>query len=192
MKLNDYINCTPGTLYGSYRTNSFSNIFPTAADFLNEYKNAAIPTTINDDSVITLYYLLYSTYGNWTIGGSDENQFKYQCWSNIYMYGPTWEKRLTIQKKLRDLTEEELMTGSIQISNHAYAPGTTPSTVDTNELSTVDDQNVNKYTRSKLDAYQFLYDLLKVDVTKSFLDKFKPLFNPFAMGQLPLLYSSED
>ena len=177
-------------LFKTYLTRSFADIFPSVEDFLTEYKAASIPTTITDPNAQTLYYLLYSKYGNSHIANSDENQFKYKLWSTIFMYGPTWEKRLEIQNKLRTLTEEDLLQGAIQIYNHSFDPGTAPSTLDTNELETVNDQKVSKYSRSKLDAYQFLYDLLKVDVTKSFLDRFKDLFDPFGPG-LPLWYISE-
>ena len=186
----DYINFTDGSLYGNYRTRTFADIFKSADNFYSEYNGAAIPNTISESSCKTLFYLLYSKYGNWSIASSDENQFKYKIWSTIFMYGPTWEKRLEIQNKLRSLTEDDLLQGAIQIYNHSFDPGTVPSTVDTNELETVNDQKVSKYSRSKLDAYQFLYDLLKVDVTKSFLDRFKDLFDPFGPG-LPLWYITE-
>ena len=178
-------------LFKTYLTRSFADIFPSVEDFLTEYKAASIPTTITDPNAQTLYYLLYSKYGNSHIANSDENQFKYKLWSTIFMYGPTWEKRLEIQNKLRSLTEDDLLQGAIQIYNHSFDPGTAPSTLDTNELETVNDQKVSKYSRSKLDAYQFLYDLLKVDVTKSFLDRFKDFFDPFGPG-LPLWYVSKE
>ena len=181
-------NCCDWFLYGNYRTRTFCDIFPDLETFLGEYKAAKIPALIKDENVSILYYMLYSKYGNWTISNADENQFKYKVWNTIFMYGPTWEKRLDIQTKLRALSEEDLLTGAQQIYNHSWDPGTAPSTLDTEELDTVNEQKVSKYSRSKLDAYQFLYDLLKVDVSKSFLDRFAPLFNPFGAKQFPLWY----
>ena len=178
-------------LFKTYLTRSFAEIFPSAEEFLSEYKTSAVPKVITEDNVTTLYYLLYSKYGNSHIANSDENQFKYKIWSTIFMYGPTWEKRLEIQNKLRNLSDDDLLQGAIQIYNHSFDPGTVPSTIDTNELETVNDQKVSKYSRSKLDAYQFLYDLLKVDVSKSFLDRFKDLFDPFGPG-LPLWYVQKE
>lgn len=188
----DYINFTDGSLYGNYRTRTFADIFKSADNFYSEYNGAAIPNTISESSCKTLFYLLYSKYGNWSIASSDENQFKYCIWTTIYKYGPTWEKRLEIQDKLRNLSDTELLSGSVQINNHAYAPGEAPSTQLTDELSSVDDQRVSKYQRSKLDAYEYLYGLLKTDVTTEFINQFKGFFNPFAVPQLPLYYISED
>ena len=189
---NDYINCTKGTLYNSYRTRTFSEIFPSAVDFLTDYKESGLSNAIKDNTMNTLYYLLYSKYGNWHIANSDENQFKYKCWSNIFTFGPTWEKRLEIQEKLRNLSDEELLKGSTQIFNTSLNPGQEPTTQTTEELETINQQNVNKYVRSSIDGYQYLYDLLKTDITSSFINKFKDLFNPFAMGELPLYYISEE
>ena len=95
-------------LFKTYLTRSFADIFPSVEDFLTEYKAAAVPTTITDGNAQTLYYLLYSKYGNSHIANSDENQFKYKIWSTIFMYGPTWEKRLEIQNKLRNLSDDGL------------------------------------------------------------------------------------
>ena len=119
-------------LFKTHVTRSFANIFPSVEDFLTEYKAVSIPIIITDPNAQTLYYLLYSKYGNSHIANSDENQFKYKLWSTIFMYGPTWEKRLEIQNKLRSLTEEDLLQGAIQIYNHSFDPGTAPSTLDTN------------------------------------------------------------
>ena len=184
------------SLYGCFRSRTFSQIFEDADTFVNEYadyENAiGNLNKLKNESITALFYLLYAKYGNWSIGNSDENQFKFKVWSTIFEYGPTWEKRLEIQKDLRNLTEEDLLKGATQITNHSFDPGTAPSTIDTDELDTVNDQNVNKYKRSKLDAYQYLDGMLKTDVTKEFINRFKGLFNPFAQPQLPLWYVSED
>lgn len=179
------------SLYGNFRTRSFSQIFPNPEDFVNSVANSGI-NVLETESLTVLYFLLLARFKNWTIANSDESQFKYKMYSTIYMYGPTWEKRINIQKALRDMSEQELMTGAISIYNKAHAPETAPSTLDTEELDFVSDQNVNKYTRSKLDAYEYLYDVLKVDVSKSFIDRFTKLFNPFGQSQLPLYYDVED
>ena len=170
---------------------TFTDIYNNAEDFVNDYKtsglyveyidpnndpNKKISIKISDDSVKTLYYLLYARYGNSSIRNWDETQFKYKLFSTIFMYGPSWEKRLEVQAKLRALKEEELTLGAKQIFNHSYNPSTAPSTDTLDELTTINDQNVTKNQRSKLDAYNLLLSLLETDVTNEFLNKFKPLF----------------
>lgn len=178
------------SLYGNYRQVKFTDVWQTAESFVSDYKNSGIETTISDKTATTLYYLLYSRYGNSVLASSDTNRFKYDVWATIFSYGPTWEKRLEIQDKLRNLTDDELFTGATQIYNHAYNPGTAPSTSTLDELTAINEQNTSKNKKGKMDAYAMLIALLETDVTESFLDKFKKLFLKVVQPELPLWYAT--
>ena len=178
------------SLYGNYRQVKFTDVWQTAESFVSDYKNNGIETTISDKTATTLYYLLYSRYGNSVLASSDTNRFKYDVWATIFSYGPTWEKRLEIQGKLRNLTDDELFTGATQIYNHAYNPGTAPSTSTLDELTAINEQNTSKNKKGKMDAYAILIALLETDVTESFLDKFKKLFLKVVQPELPLWYAT--
>ena len=178
------------SLYGNYRQVKFTDVWQTAESFVSDYKNNGIETTISDKTATTLYYLLYSRYGNSVLASSDTNRFKYDVWATIFSYGPTWEKRLEIQDKLRNLTDDELFTGATQIHNHAYNPGTAPSTNTLDELAAINEQNTSKNKKGKMDAYAMLIALLETDVTESFLDKFKKLFLKVVQPELPLWYAT--
>ena len=192
------------TDYQIFKTRTFSDIFEpseedkeagrteSAAVFLYTYKNIGITPIIKDATATNLFYLLYAQYGNSHIAASDEHQFIYRLFSIVFMYGPTWEKRLDIQTNLRGLTESDLLQGAKHIYNHAYNPGTEPATGDLEELDAINEQNTQNYKRSKLDAYGALWDLLSIDVTKSFLDKFKDLFIKIIASGKPLLYVTEE
>lgn len=170
------------SLYGSYRTRKFTDIYDTVDKFLEDYNDLGIPPSIpqnsdaKKDPVRTLYYLLYARYGNSHIASSDETQFKYKLFSIIFQYGPTWARKLEIQSDLRKLDLNELMDGGKAIYNHSYNPSTLPSTDTMYELETINDQNVTKYKKSKMEAMSLLTTLLEQDVTGYFLDKFKKLF----------------
>ena len=56
-----------------------------------------------------MYYLLYARYGNTPIANYDQTQWKYKMFSIIFQYGPTWEKRLSIQDTLRGLQISDLV-----------------------------------------------------------------------------------
>lgn len=162
---------------------TFTDIYNNAGDFVNDYKTSGLynnSNKITDENATTLYYLLYAKYGNSSIRNWDETQFKYKLFSIIFMYGPSWERKLEIQAKLRALNDDtdksELFLGAKQIFNHSYNPSTPPSTNTIDELPTINEQNVTKNQRSKLDAYNLLLSLLETDVTNEFLNKFKPLF----------------
>lgn len=181
-----------GSLYGSYRQLKFTDVYPEVADFLSDYNSIGIPVTISQESATILFYLLYGKYGNSTIASSDINRFKYSLFGIVWQLGPAWEKRVEIQKNLRDMTEAELLDGSKQIYNHAENPGTTPTTDTIEELTYINDQNVSKNRRGRLEAYAQLYEVIKNDVTQPFIERFKNLFIIVVEPELPLLYLEDE
>lgn len=180
-----------GSLYGSYRQKSFTDVYESVEEFLADYKDCGIPTTISDNSAQTLFYLLYGSYGNDIVASSDINRFKYKLFSIIFQYAPNWEKQLEIQNKLRGLTEEDIRLGSRQIYNTAQNPSTEPSTDTTDELQYINNQNVTKNQRGVLEGYATLLSLLRTDVTQEFLNRFRKLFLTIVQPEEPLLYITE-
>lgn len=181
-----------GSLYGNYRQLKFTDVYSSAEDFLNDYKNVGIPAIIKETNANTLYYLLYARFGNDIVASSDLNRFKYSLFSVVWQYGPTWEKKLDIQDKLRNFTEAEILTGSRQIYNTASNPATEPGTDTDEELPFIDNQNTSKARRGKLEAYDMLYHLLVTDVTQEFLNRFSKLFLVIVQPEEPLYYIEED
>lgn len=179
------------SLYGNFRTRSFVDIYGDLESFKEDYETCQIPMTLSDVNLTTLYYMLYARYGNSTIANSDENQFKYKVFTTIFMYGPAWQKRLDLQKKLMDLSDDEILKGTTAIHNSAYNPSTDPSTQTLEELDYINQQNTTKYKKSKLEAYSNLYALIETDVTEEFLGKFKKLFITVVEPDYPLWYETE-
>ena len=178
------------SLYGNYRQVKFTDVYPDADTFVTDYNESALPTTISNDTATTLYYLLYSRYGNSVIASSDTNRFKYDLFATIFSYAPTWEKRLDVQEKLRKMSDAELFTGQTTINNHSYNPSTAPSTSTLDELTTINEQVTQKGKRDKLTAYVELSRALWTDVTEQFLDKFQKLFLIILQPELPLWYAT--
>lgn len=178
------------TLYGNYRTRTFANIFSSEEDFAEAWNSTPFAEAIEPLNISLIFYLLYARYGNNHIAASDENRFCYQLFSLVFQYGPTWNKELQIQKKIRELDIEDFRKGTLNITNLAANPSTTPSTIDTEELPYVNNQNVTKSTRSYADGYALMLSLLKEDVSESFLDRFRKLFITVVQPELPLWYAS--
>lgn len=180
------------SMFGNFQTKTFQEVWDNADDFVAFYKdNGGIPVTIAPDTTAKiLYYLLYSRYGNDPIASSDVNRFKWQVMSTIFKYGPTWEKRLEIQEELRDLTLEELQSGTLAVTNNALNPGNKLSK-DDELIKNVNQQSRTNYKKGKVEAYAQLAALLETDVTESFLAKFKPLFIKVAMPGIDLWYETE-
>lgn len=221
----------PYEMLPEYSTVLMTDIWDTAAEFVLDYQTIGIPTIISTQSVTTLYYLLYARYANNPLANRDPEQFRYKTFALVWQYGPTWEKRLDIQAKLRALQDTDLVKGPVTsiesegevsgedstentdttVTNHAYNPGTAPSSQTYGELNYIDQQqaakktasvgttssqsdsrsNTQTITKSKMDAYAQLWDLLDTDVTSEFLDKFKKLFKQFVAPERPLLYVTD-
>lgn len=164
-------------LFGNFPYRKFSDIFATEEDFAADWLEAPFSSqpinNIPDNYLSLIYYLLLSRYANSTIKSYDENQFKLKVFSIIFNYGPSWIKKLDIQDKLRNLTEEEMLTGSKVINNQALNPGTEPTT---EELAAINSQNTSKRKKSLIEGYSSLLGLLKDDVSSQFIDRFKDLF----------------
>lgn len=191
--MNDYLFCD--TYYGSYRTRTFCDIFPSFEEFEAEYNDS--PLTIafskNGTTGLTLaqfYLMMYAHYGNSHIAYSDEYQFKYYMYSIMYQYAPAVIKKREIQDKLRAMTEEEIVVGGKAIYNHAYNPSTAPSTSTLEELTTINDQNTTNYRKSLLEGYANLLALLEDDVVDEFIHKFRRLFIKVLAPDTPLLYET--
>ena len=176
------------SLYGNFRTRTFTDIFTSVDEFKENYTSCGIPATINDTNLTTLFYLLYARYGNSNIASSDETQFKYKLFSTIFMYGPSWQKRLDLQTKLIGLTDDEIVKGSTAIYNSALNPSSAPSTQTLEELNYINSQNTTKYKKSKLEGYAALYALIETDITEEFIGRFKKLFITIVEPELPLWY----
>lgn len=188
-----------------YSTMLFSDIWNTASDFLTDYTSAGVFTSpvvengvvvkagtkLADENVTLLFYLLYSKYGNNPIANNDINQFKYKVYSIMFQYGPSWEKRLDIQEKLRALKDEDIQKGSKAIYNTAMNPSTQPSTQTLEELTYINSQNTTNYKKSKMDAFAQLWELIDADVTGDFIAKFRVCFKQFVRPENPLLYITD-
>lgn len=184
-------------LYGNQRNETFDDIFPSLDDFKTEYTNCKLPLTeyfgdVSSEQVSTLYYLLYGKYGNSTIASDDETRFKYSLFSIVFQYGPTWVEELKLQKEIRNLTLQELQTGSKAIYNTALNPNVAPSTNTLEELPYINQQNTTNYAKSKAGAYEIKMNLLSSDVTEKFLVKFRKLFLKIVQPTVPLWYITDE
>lgn len=185
-----------------YSTNIFTDIYPDAATFISDYKNNGIPyqyvvgtttyQTLTDTNVEALFYLLYARYGNSPLANRDITQFKYKLFSIIFQYGPAWQKELEVQRKIMNLSEDDIRLGSKAIYNQALNPQTEPSTAALSELTYINQQNTTNYKKSPLEGYAILMELLKKDVTEEFINKFGRCFKKFVSNERPIIYVTEE
>lgn len=175
------------TFYNRFRTRTFIEIFPNVEEFKMTYSESALGE-ITDASLQKLYFLLLGRYGSSHISYSSEDLFKAAICGIIFEYGPSWQKRLDLQKQIREL--EDYTEGSRALHNHSYNPSTDPSTLTDQILETIDDQNVTKYKKAPLEGLSLAYSTIVTDVTEAFLGKFRRLFVKVLMTGNPLLYAT--
>lgn len=176
-------------LYGNYRNRKFSDVWGDVESFVSDYNDSQIPEVLTETNLTTLYYLLYARYGNSTIASSDENQFKYKIFSNIFMYGPAWQKRLEMQDAVMKLNISEVQKdGGKVIYNSASNPSVEPQNDSTEALPYINQQNTSNYIKSKVDSIAVINELINTDVTEYFLSTFKKFFLTVVSPELPLWY----
>lgn len=182
-------------LIPKYNRFKFSDVWNNAQSFYDDYMDSGLAladTDFDEEHCKWLFYLLIGKYANNIIANDDVNQFKYKVYSLIFTYGPEWQRKLQIQKTLREMNEDDLIKESEAINNHANNPSTKPSTINTTELAFVDDQTYAKRNRAKLDAYQFLWSVLHSDITPLFLSKFESLFTKFVSPNCDAVFCAEN
>ena len=187
-------NLLHANIYGNFVNRTFADLFPDEKTFIDDYKSIPLYASnnkISDENASILYYLLYARYGNSVIASFDENQFKFKVFSTIFMYGPSWEKRLEIQSTLRSLTEEDIIKGSKRINNISMNPSIAPTTDTLDELTTINQQITDGWKKSKLEGYANLMALVDTDVSEEFIGKFKKLFITIVQPNKALWYSTD-
>lgn len=179
-----------------YSTVTFTQVWDEVEDFMQDFHNNGLFDTttqpLTDATAQTLYYLLYARFGNNPIANRDINQWKYKMFSVILQYGPTWAKKMEVQKALRELSIDDLREGTEAVHNAAFNPETAPSTDDYDPLPFINQQNATKYKKNKLDGYALLVALLEDDLTYKFLNKFQHCFKQFVAPEEPLLFVTEE
>lgn len=195
-------------LYGNYRNRTFADIYPEVEQFEQDYADfntGMLDSSVSGTALYTIWMLLHARYGNSTVASANEEQFKLKLFTTIFMYGPTWEKRLEIQKKVRELLKDgkvsdELLTGGKAVYNTALNPSTPVQDAESSyeggtntltELKYINQQNTTNYKKSLPEAYSILTGLLETDVTSQFIDRFKKLFLIVVTPEIPLWYVTD-
>lgn len=139
-------------------------------------------------TMTTLYYLLWARYASSHIRSDYPQQWKMKIMMTVFEYGPTWSKRLEIQEKVRNMSDDEIQKGTIMTYNSAMNPDGAPTTDTWDTLQGINSQNKNLYQRGKLDSYAYIDQILKTDVTREFVEKFKKFFDIMAAPGMKLDY----
>lgn len=185
--------------YINYDTKLFTDVWESYDDFEADYNDlmplyAGAEVVLSPKNIKTFFYLMYAKYGNSPIANNDEFQWKMKLFGLLYSYGPVWQKKLAIQKELRDLdlSSGELFTGNKAIYNHALNPASAPSTDTLEEIEYIDAQNTAQNKKGKVEGLMQLWDMLRSDLNEQLIGKFKKLFSIIVKPEMPAIYITED
>lgn len=180
---------------------TFSDLWSTGDAFVNSYKQVGFPQTyeggtyVTDEDLKLIWLLLIGRYADSTIKPFNTyGAFQVRFMSRVWQHAPAWKKNLEIQNKLRSLSLEDgsdIYKGGSAIYNTAMNPSTQPGTGTDQELNFINNQNVTKHKKSKLEGLAMLSDLLKNDVTEQFLKRFDDFFKTIIYTGRTLLYETE-
>jgi len=172
-----------------YNTMTFDDVWEKYEDLLSDYQDSGFDDVITEDSMKILFLHLSAEYKNSPIINRDVNQFKFRVFSLIYQYGGEWEKKLTLQKRILALTEDELKLGGTNVINQALNPSTEPSASTTEELDYVNQQSVSKSKRALIDALNLQWESINSNITEPFIKRFRKLFSKFGSPMINPVYN---
>ena len=180
---------------------TFSDLWSTEEEFVNSYKEVGFPQTfeggnyVTDEDLKLIWLLLLGRFADSTIKPFNTyGAFHVRFMSRVWQHAPAWKKNLEIQDKLRSLSLEDgsdIYKGGSAIYNTAMNPSTQPGTGTDQELNFINNQNVTKHKKSKLEGLAMLSDLLKNDVTEQSLKRFDDFFKTIIYTGRTLLYETE-
>lgn len=177
----------------AYNTKLFCDIWEDANSFVTDIKSTPIyDSEVTDAQLELIFYLLFQKYGNNPIAFFDDSQFKLKISTIIYAYGPTYFKKADIQKAIRALDLDELRDGFKNIQNRALNDATEPNNDTDEELAYINEQIINKGKRSSIDAYAYVWGILRNNLVDEFLNKFKSLFCRVVDSQRVIIYNDDE
>ena len=170
-------------VFKKYCVPTFLEVFVDSTSFITDYKASPLYISeLTDATLGVVYALLVAKYGKNPIANHTVDLFKNKVFSVLFKFGPTWNKKLDLQKKLRALTDTELMLGTTTIYNRASNPEQSPTTDTLDELTYINDQNTQKFKKNKSQAYAELYTILRDDITETFINQFRYCFRNIVAG----------
>lgn len=185
--------------YIKYNNLQIDDVFESDIDFLNKFKASAFYNkagfNMTDEELLIAFNLIYARYNLNPAANKSPDIFVLKFFGILWQYGPKWALDVKIQAKLRSLgldDSSEIYKGSKAIYNRAEHPETSPSDTSLEELEYITGQNVTNYKKSKLEGLANLMELLRTDVTETFINQFRRLFSKFVANDKCILYYEGD
>lgn len=151
-------------------------------------------TFLDDKYVSRTFYLLYARYGNYAILTNDYSIFEARLFETMLSNAKEWVKKSEIQDYLKslDLDNEELIKSGKQLYNEALHDASSPDNGVEEELPYINTQRSTVGKKSKIGGLVDYYSILRSNINKEYVDKFKFLFNPFTGSTYPSVFITDE
>lgn len=182
-------------------TKKFSDVFEDLDSFKSEFRSSPLnEANLTDATLGIVYAELYARYGDSYYTATNMYRNKLKTFSILKNEGLIFQKKLEIQNAILNMSLADLKDDGVIINNYAENPGdeATDTIVDVGEytgedfMKFVNNQSAQKSKKGKLTAYRDQLYSLK-NVTDSFIDKFKVLFEKLLWSSyLPIMFREEE
>ncbi len=153
-------------------TRKLCEIYPS----IEEFDIDKVELSMEEYDTKRLYRLLMGRYGTSRTRYSNEDQFRMELFMRIDTFYPTVLATLAEQKKLREMTDDELaQAGNNVVNTGAHNTGTTRTDADTGATQLAG-QVVSKSKYGKLKTAAGRIELLSAGVENAFLNRFSNMF----------------
>lgn len=139
-----------------------------------------------------VFWHLMSKYDESHYSYKSDDKCKLKTFHVIHQYLPTYLKRIELQERIRNMTDQDLFDSGKQVVKSANTPDVEE---DMNSLSTpqyTDNIQVQNRQSAKLLAIQQQYGSILDNVWDEFIDKFAFLFKKFMFIPYDYIYINEE
>lgn len=180
-------------------TKKFSDVFEDLDSFKNEFRSSPLnEANLTDETLGIVYAELYARFGDSYYTATNMYRNKLKTFSILKNEGLIFQKKLEIQNAILNMSLADLKDDGVIVNNYAENPAEeSTGTYETGEyegenfMKYVNNQSAQKTKKGKLTAYRDQLYSLK-NVTDSFIDKFKVLFEKLLWSSyLPVLSREE-
>lgn len=181
-------------------TKKFSDVFEDLDSFKSEFRSSPLNEANLTDSTLGIVYAeLYARFGDSYYTATNMYRNKLKTFSILKNEGLIFQKKLEIQNAILNMSLADLKDDGVIVNNYAENPAEdSVGTYETGEyegedyMKFVNNQSAQKSKKGKLTAYRDQLYSLK-NVTDSFIDKFKVLFEKLLWSSyLPVLSREQE
>lgn len=179
---------------GSELTFYFKTIFPSYEkfkEFMTDFEVADLMDVENELFAKYIYKILFREYAHSNIQYDTPEDFKLDLAQIVEDNFDRYKKQVELIKKMQALTDEQILTLTKSLSNHANNPNSEPNDP-TKPLNFISAQTYSQITDNQLQGYLKALELIPTKRIKELVYQCKPLFKKYIPNQVFVYVNEEE